>query len=102
MRIRKFEAPDMREALALVKRELGPDAMVIATRQLKKGLIGGCVEVTAAIDEDTGASTRDDSPGPGPSSSSSASYGRSGRAPAAPTPPSMNAMSQSLSESDVE
>jgi flagellar biosynthesis protein FlhF len=100
MRIRKFEAPDMREALALVKRELGPDAMVIATRQLKKGLIGGCVEVTAAVDEDGGASA-DAGPGPGPSSSS-ASYGRSGRAPAAPTPPSSNAMSQSLSESDVE
>jgi flagellar biosynthesis protein FlhF len=103
MRIRKFEAPDMREALALVKRELGPDAMVIATRQLKKGLIGGCVEVTAAIDEDApGASAREESHASGPSSSSSASYGRSGRAPAAPTPPSANAMSQSLSESDVE
>jgi flagellar biosynthesis protein FlhF len=92
MRIRKFEAPDMREALALVKRELGPDAMVIATRQLKKGLIGGCVEVTAAIDEDAGQAASE--PGPGPSS-----YGRSGRAPAAPSP---QAMSQSLSEADVE
>ncbi len=92
MRIRKFEAPDMREALALVKRELGPDAMVIATRQLKKGLIGGCVEVTAAVDEAESASGQ---PGPGPSS-----YGPSGRAPA--QQPSAQAMSQSLSESDVE
>jgi flagellar biosynthesis protein FlhF len=88
MRIRKFEAPDMREALALVKRELGPEAMVISTRQLKKGLLGACVEVTAAVD------APETTPGPGPST-----YGPSGRTPAAPP---ATAMSQSLSETDVE
>ncbi len=94
MRIRKFEAPDMREALALVKRELGPDAMVIATRQLRKGLIGGCVEVTAAIDEPEPTGGQ---PGPGPSS-----YGRSGRAGGTPTPALAAGTQSSLSEADVE
>jgi flagellar biosynthesis protein FlhF len=52
MRIRKFEGADMREALALVKRELGPDAMVVATRQVRRGLMGTGIEVTAAIEDD--------------------------------------------------
>jgi flagellar biosynthesis protein FlhF len=91
MRIRKFEAPDMREALALVKRELGPDAMVIATRQLKKGLIGGgSVEVTAAVDEP-------ETPAGGPSGPGPSSYGPSGRAAQASAP-----LAASLSEADVE
>jgi flagellar biosynthesis protein FlhF len=106
MRIRKFEASDMREALALVKRELGPDAMVISTRQLKKGLIGqGGVEVTAAVDEPeqphTGgpeASTAPQSYGrAGQAPSAASSYGPSGRAPQATPAPQM-----SLSETDIE
>ncbi|RMH45167.1 MAG: hypothetical protein D6689_00575, partial [Deltaproteobacteria bacterium] len=52
MKIRKFEASNMREALAQIKRELGPDAMVVATRQIRRGLLGVGVEVTAAIDSD--------------------------------------------------
>ena len=32
MRIRKFVAGDVREALTKIKEELGPDAMVVATR----------------------------------------------------------------------
>jgi flagellar biosynthesis protein FlhF len=53
MRIRKFVAGDVREALTKIKEELGPDAMVVATRQVRRGLLGTGVEVTAAVDVDT-------------------------------------------------
>jgi len=46
MRIQKFQAPSMKEALAVIKRELGPEAMVVATTAHKKG-----IEVTAAIED---------------------------------------------------
>lgn len=51
MKICKFEAATMQEAVAQVKRELGGDAMVVATRQVRRGLLGTGVEVTAAIDD---------------------------------------------------
>lgn len=59
MRIQKFAARDMSDALAQVKRELGPDAMIISTRTVKRGLLATGIEVTAAIE--------DDSDGDGPS-----------------------------------
>ena len=46
MRIQKFQAPSMKEALAAIKRELGPEAMVVATSTNKKG-----IEVTAAVED---------------------------------------------------
>ena len=46
MRIQKFHAPSMKEALAAIKRELGPEAMVVATSTNKKG-----IEVTAAVED---------------------------------------------------
>lgn len=52
MKICKYQAASMREAVAQVRRELGPDAMVVATRQVRRGLLGTGVEVTAAIDID--------------------------------------------------
>lgn len=52
MRIQKFQAADMREAIAQVKRALGPDAVIVATRDIRKGLLGSAIEVTAAIDTD--------------------------------------------------
>jgi flagellar biosynthesis protein FlhF len=66
MRIRKFEGADMREALALVKREFGPDAMVVATRQIRRGLMGTGVEVTAAVEDDGAASPPAAAYGPTP------------------------------------
>ncbi len=50
MKIRKFVAADMREALDEVKRELGAEAMIIATRPVRRGLLGSGVEVTAALE----------------------------------------------------
>ncbi len=54
MKVKKFEAPTMQEALETIKRELGPEAIVLHTKQNKKGfglLNSGSVEVTAAISE---------------------------------------------------
>lgn len=55
MRVKKFEAKSMKEALTMVKRELGPDAVILAARDNKRfGLAGeASVEVTAAVSEST-------------------------------------------------
>ena len=57
MRIRKFVAADMKDALAQIKRDLGADALIVAARPIKRGLVGNGVEVTAAVDIDDGAPT---------------------------------------------
>lgn len=54
MQIKKFEAPTIAEALKLVKGELGPDAIILSTRNHRKGLgllSKSSVEITAAISE---------------------------------------------------
>ena len=56
MQIKRFEAKNMTSALRLIKKELGPDAVILSARGLKKGnkLWGRVrstgVEVTAAVD----------------------------------------------------
>jgi flagellar biosynthesis protein FlhF len=52
MRVLKFEGATMRDAIAKVKAELGDQAVIIATRQVRRGLIGHAVEISAAIDHD--------------------------------------------------
>src|ERR671923_2919855 len=61
MQVKRFEGVDMQEVLRLVKHELGPNAIILSTRQIKRG--GGAfgmfgrpmIEVTAAVDRDGGA-----------------------------------------------
>ena len=56
MRVKKFEAKSMKEALQMVKQELGPDAVILAARDNRKNFgIGGSpsVEITAAVSEGT-------------------------------------------------
>ena len=53
MRILKFEGATMRDAIAKVKAELGDQAVIISTRQVRRGLLGAAIEISAAI-EDTG------------------------------------------------
>ncbi len=59
MKVKKFEAVDMQEALRKVKAELGPHAVIIQTRKIVKdkslfGLFGRpVIEVTAAIESHT-------------------------------------------------
>ena len=56
MQIKKFDAKNMTTALRLIKDELGPDAVILSARSLRKGkgFFGSMkyagVEVTAAID----------------------------------------------------
>jgi flagellar biosynthesis protein FlhF len=52
VKIRRFEAADMREAIAQIKAELGPDALVVSSRVVRRGLLGEGVEVTAAMDDE--------------------------------------------------
>ncbi len=56
MQVRVFEAPDMATGLKLVKKELGPDALILSTRTVKSGKLGllgkPVLEITAAIDND--------------------------------------------------
>jgi len=54
MQVKKFEAPTIQEALDAIKRELGPDAIILQTKRNKKGfglLNGASVEITAAISD---------------------------------------------------
>lgn len=54
MQVKKFEAPTIQEALENVKRELGPEAIILQTKSNKRGfglLSKGSVEVTAAVSE---------------------------------------------------
>ena len=54
MLVKKFEAPTIKEALEAIKRELGPDAIILQTKKNKSGfglMSKGSFEVTAAISE---------------------------------------------------
>ncbi len=55
MIVRKFEARSMKEALELVKKEFGPEAIILQAKDHSQrfGLLGqGSVEITAAISEE--------------------------------------------------
>jgi flagellar biosynthesis protein FlhF len=55
MKIKKFVGNNFKEALESVKKELGPDAVILSSRTMKSGPLGllkkETVEVTAALDE---------------------------------------------------
>jgi flagellar biosynthesis protein FlhF len=54
MQVKKFEAPTLQEALDAIKRELGPEAIILQTKQNRKGfglMSKGSVEVTAAVSD---------------------------------------------------
>ncbi len=56
MLVKKFEARTMKEALELVKKQLGPDAVILSVKDHRKrfGLGGeGSVEITAAVSENS-------------------------------------------------
>src|SRR5438270_12753148 len=91
MQIKTFRALDMRDALRAVKEELGPEAVILSTRELKSG--GGVfglfsravVEVTAAVDRGRAPQSERGSAGtsplrsaPGAKGSVSADPGRAG------------------------
>lgn len=55
MKIKKFVGKSFKEALEIVKKELGPDAIILSSKSVKTGPFGllnkEAVEVTAAMDE---------------------------------------------------
>ncbi len=55
MHVKVFEAPDMATGLSMVRKELGPDALIISTRTVKNGKLGvlgkSALEITAATDQ---------------------------------------------------
>ncbi len=56
MQVKKFEARTMKEALEMVKTQLGPEAIILSARDNHRsfGLVGeGSVEITAAISEES-------------------------------------------------
>lgn len=56
MQVKKFEARSMKEALEMVKTQLGPEAIILSARESHRGFgIAGqrSVEVTAAVSEET-------------------------------------------------
>jgi flagellar biosynthesis protein FlhF len=98
MRIRKFVAADMKDALAEIKRDLGPEALIISARPVRRGLLGNGVEVTAAVDIDDQASSGPTQDGP---VAMSAMSGMSALASMA-TPAPVHAHAAGLSDSDLE
>jgi flagellar biosynthesis protein FlhF len=56
MQVKIFEAADMASGLKLVRKELGPDALILSTRTVRSGKLGilgkQILEITAAIDTD--------------------------------------------------
>ena len=65
MQFKRFEAADMRQALAQVKRELGPDAVIVSSRQLRGGVFGGSrLEITAGLAPPPTAPPRPQDPAP--------------------------------------
>ncbi len=54
MQVRVFEATDMASGLKMVKKELGPDALILSTRTIRNGKLGlmgkPVLEITAAFD----------------------------------------------------
>jgi flagellar biosynthesis protein FlhF len=54
MQVKKFEAPTLQEAIETIKRELGPEAIILQTKQNRRGfglMSKGSVEVTAAVSD---------------------------------------------------
>lgn len=70
MLVKVFEAPDMPSALKLVKESLGPDALILSTRTVRKGALGvfggALLEVTAAVESKPAGKGRSPAPQPLP------------------------------------
>lgn len=59
MKIKRFFAPDIRQAIKMVRDELGPDAVILSNRS-----INGGVEIVSAVDYDEGLLKEFDSKAP--------------------------------------
>ncbi len=88
MKVKRFTAHSMKEAMEMVKRELGSDAVILQTRQLPKSFLGffsrNQVEITAAADVPAESPAVERQPAPGEQSldGGQVRYIPSGRTPA--------------------
>lgn len=98
LQIKKFQAATLQEAIEQIRQELGDDAIILQTEQLrgKAGLFGGAkIEVTAALDRDEAPAPRfhatvsdDGQEAPAPTSSGRGFMGLlKGKAPKKVNPP---------------
>ena len=53
MQPKRFQAPNMQEAISMIRKELGEDAVILSTRRLKAGP-QSLIEVTAARGDKSG------------------------------------------------
>jgi flagellar biosynthesis protein FlhF len=75
MRIKRYEAKDTTTALAMIKKEMGEDAVILATRSIgKKDGKNRMVEVVAAMDYDIDEITMQAVEGPSPANKQSYGY----------------------------
>lgn len=63
MKIKRYVVRDMREAVSLIKKDLGPDALIVSSKRVRekglKGLISPAMfEVTAAIEMERGTDSK--------------------------------------------
>ena len=58
MQIKRFKARNVTEGLRKVKKELGPEAVILSTHQLKSGGSENLVEIVAAIEHDVDKLTK--------------------------------------------
>ncbi|MBB6247261.1 flagellar biosynthesis protein FlhF [Rhodanobacter sp. A1T4] len=100
MKIKRFLAADMRQAMREVRAEQGADAVILSTRRLDDG-----IEIIAAIDYDetlVREAARHGAPMPEPAASHAAAERRASAAPPPmPMPPSELAMLQPIVEQNV-
>lgn len=65
MKLKRFEALSLQEALQAVKAELGPEAVIVSSRRIQKGgglfglLSQSVIEVTAAVDRSSHVETKE-------------------------------------------
>ncbi len=68
MQVRVFEAEDMASGLKMVKKTLGPDALILSTRTVRRGRLGvmgkPIMEITAAVDSAWNERSASRQPGP--------------------------------------
>jgi flagellar biosynthesis protein FlhF len=59
MQVKIFESPDMATGLKMIRRELGPDALILSSRTVRNGRLGilgkPVLEITAAVDNRVGS-----------------------------------------------
>ena len=89
MKIRRFTAPDMRQAITRVRDELGPEAVILSNRK-----VDGEVEIVAAIDYDEGI--LEDTPAPPERPAAEP------EAPSEPSPAASSEVSRHEDDADVQ